>query len=117
MKRVKATLAGIAAIVIVATMGLNMSAYAASGPSTSILSGDLDVKGILQLVVNVLLYGLGAVAVIGVIIAGILYLTARDNETQVAKAKARLFEISLGLLAWAALFTILKWLIPGFEGF
>lgn len=78
-----------------------------------------DGSGIMQLlnlVVKVLLYGIGAAAVIGVVWAGILYLTARDNEAQVAKAKTRLLEVSIGLIAWAMLFTILQWLIPTFTG-
>lgn len=114
MKRLKGILASVGATVMVAW--LSLPTYAADKPSTSILPDDMEVDGILELVVNILLYGLGAVAVIGVIIAGILYLTARDNEAQVAKAKTRLLEISIGLLAWAALFTILKWLIPGWKG-
>jgi|InofroStandDraft_1065614.scaffolds.fasta_scaffold07655_7 L-cystine uptake protein TcyP (sodium:dicarboxylate symporter family) len=74
------------------------------------------IKRLLSLVVTVLLYGIGAAAVIGVVWAGILYLTARDNEAQVAKAKTRLIEVTIGLIAWAMLFTLLQWLIPGFTG-
>lgn len=74
------------------------------------------IMRILSLVVTVLLYGIGAAAVIGVVIAGILYLTARDNEAQVAKAKTRLIEVAIGLVAWALLFTLLQWLIPNFTG-
>lgn len=82
---------------------------------------DTDDKGsgimrLLSLVVTVLLYGIGAAAVIGVVIAGILYLTARDNEAQMAKAKTRLVEVVIGLIAWALLFTLLQWLIPNFTG-
>ena len=84
--------------------------------STSILPGSWDVNSILKFVVNLLFYGLGAVAVNGVIISGILYLTALDSEQQVTKAKTRLFEIAIGLLAWAILFTLLQWLIPGWSG-
>ncbi len=73
------------------------------------------IKKLLSLVVSVLLYGIGAMAVIGVVVAGIMYLTARDNEAQVAKAKTRLIEVVIGLIAWAALFSILNWLIPGFQ--
>lgn len=82
---------------------------------------EVDSKGtgitrLLQLIVNILLYGIGIAAVVGVVVAGILYLTARDNEAQVAKAKTRLIEVVIGLLAWAMLFTLLRWLIPGFTG-
>ena len=83
---------------------------------TNILADNMTIEGLLKLVVNILLYGLGAAAVIGVIIAGILYLTAKDNEQQVAKAKKRLFDVVVGLIAWAALWTVLKWLIPNFSG-
>lgn len=72
------------------------------------------IKRLLSLIVTVLLYGIGAAAVVGVVWAGILYLTARDNEAQVAKAKTRLIEVAIGLIAWAMLFTILQWLIPNF---
>lgn len=85
------------------------------------LFGEIDtddkgsgIKRLLSLVVTVLLYGIGVAAVIGVVWAGILYLTARDNEAQMAKAKTRLLEVAVGLIAWAMLFTLLQWLIPGF---
>ena len=87
------------------------------------LFGDVDtdadgsgIKRLLSLIVTVLLYGIGAAAVIGVVWAGILYLTARDNEAQAAKAKTRLVEVAIGLIAWAMLFTVLQWLIPNFTG-
>ncbi len=80
---------------------------------TSILPDDLGVEGILKLILNILVYGLGVAAVLGVIIAGILYMTARDSEAQVAAAKKRLYEIVIGLIAWAVMFVILNWLIPG----
>lgn len=88
------------------------------------LFGDVetDDKGggimrLLNLIVKILLYGIGAAAVVGVVIAGIMYLTARDNEAQVEKSKKFLFEIVIGLIAWAMLWTILNWLIPSFTGF
>ncbi len=80
---------------------------------TSILPGDMSIEDILKLVLNILVYGLGAAAVLGVIIAGIMYMTARDNEAQVAKAKTRLFEVVIGLIAWAVMFAVLNWLVPG----
>jgi len=83
---------------------------------TNILGDDMTIEGLLELVRNILLYGLGAAAVIGVIIAGIQYMTARDNEQQVAKAKKRLLDVVIGLVAWAALWTVLTWLIPSFQG-
>ena len=110
MKKLRGIVGGVMATLTVAFLSLPVAAKKAS---TSILPGDTDINALLKLVVNILVYGLGALAVIGVVIAGILYLTARDNEQQVAKAKTRLIEIVIGLVAWAMLFTLLQWLVPG----
>lgn len=125
---------------VVAVLGMMVPAAVASGP---VMAGSLTTFGdtidtnlfgpvdtdkdmddpengimkILSLIVTVLLYGIGAAAVVGVVIAGILYLTARDNEAQVQRSKKLLFEIVLGLIAWAMLWTVLRWLIPSFTGF
>ena len=96
---------------------------AADVPETNIIFKGDDAKkkdginNLLKLVVNILLYGLGAAATLGVVIAGSLYLTARDNPQQVARAKMRLIEISIGLAAWAMLFGLLQFLLPGWNGF
>ncbi len=85
---------------------------------TSILpsfSGEDGIKDLLILIVKILFYGLGAAAIVGVVVSGIMYLTARDNEQQVAKAKKRLLEIVIGLVAWALMYTVLHFLIPGFD--
>lgn len=80
---------------------------------TSVLPSDWGIDDILKLILNIVVYGLGAAAVLGVVIAGILYMTARDNETQVATAKRRLYEIVIGLVAWAIMYAVLQWLLPG----
>lgn len=84
-----------------------------NAPETSILPSDWDIEAILKFVLNLLVYGLGVAAVLGTIIAAIMYLTARDNEQQVVKAKTRLYEVVIGLVAWAVMFALLQWLIPG----
>lgn len=76
---------------------------------------DTDIEGLLKILLNVLVYGLGAAAVLGVLICGVQYMTARDNEQQVATAKKRLYEVVIGLVAWAVMFTVLQWLVPGFN--
>ena len=83
-----------------------------TGASTSILP-DNGIDGLLKLILNILVYGLGAAAILGVIIVGIQYMTSRDNEQQATQAKKRLYEIIIGLVAWAAMFAVLNWLIPG----
>ena len=94
--------------------GLGMMAWRVMAEvSTSILPGDMCIKELLFLILKILVYGLGAAATVGVVIAGIQYMTARDNESQVSAAKTRLLNIVIGLVAWAVMWTVMNWLIPG----
>lgn len=80
---------------------------------TAVLPDNWDIEAILKIILNVLVYGMGAAAVFGVVVAGILYMTAGDDPAKVARAKKLLIEIVIGLVAWALMFTVLNWLIPG----
>lgn len=94
--------------------GLGMMAWRVMAEvSTSILPGNMCIKELLFLILKILVYGLGAAATVGVVIAGIQYMTARDNESQVSAAKTRLLNIVIGLVAWAVMWTVMNWLIPG----
>ncbi len=95
---------------------LESSAWRVAGTfavETSILPENMCIAGLLLLILKILVYGLGAAATVGVVIAGIQYMTARDNESQVAAAKQRLLNIVIGLVAWAVMWTVMNWLIPG----
>ena len=92
------------------------------GVKTSILGGggcytdDGEGSGvyeILLIVLNILTAGVGVLGVLGLVISGVTYLTARDNEQQVAKAKQRILQIVIGLAIFAVLYVGLQWLIPG----
>lgn len=80
---------------------------------TSILPPDMCIMEILYLILKVMIYGLGVAATVGMVVAGVRYMTARDNESQVANAKKQLLEIVIGLVAWALMWTMMNWLIPG----
>ena len=77
------------------------------------VSDGQGIYAILRLIVTILTYGLGVAATIGVVIAGVMYLTAKDSPDKVAAAKKRLIEVVLGLVAWAVMAAVLNWLIPG----
>ena len=77
------------------------------------VSGEQGIYTILKLVVTILTYGLGVAARIGVVVAGVIYLTAGDYPEKVATAKKRLIDVVIGLVAWAAMAAVLNWLIPG----
>ena len=69
----------------------------------------------LNLVVNIMTIGIGALGVLGITIVGIQYLTAGGNEEQTRKAKRRMFEIVIGLVAYVLVYALLDWLIPDFK--
>lgn len=90
----------------------------------SILNGCADVsnKGgdgimcILRLVVDIMTIGIGVLGVVGISIVGIQYLTAGGSEEKTRKAKRRLFEIIIGLAAYAVIYALLRFVLPGFQG-
>ncbi len=68
---------------------------------------------VLNIVLNVLTYGVGIAGTLGIIISGVQYLTARDNEQQVTKAKSRIINIVIGLAVYAVMWGFLQWILPG----
>ena len=68
---------------------------------------------VLDMALTIATYGVGIAAVIGVIVAGIQYMTAQGNEAQMAKAKRRILEVVIGIALYALMWAILQWLIPG----
>lgn len=81
---------------------------------TAILDGDKGISGVLELVVDILSIVVGVAGVIGIVIVGIQYLTSTGNEEKTRKAKRRLFEIIIGVAAYAVGYAVLKWLLPTF---
>lgn len=71
------------------------------------------IKYILDIILNVLTFGVGSAAVIGFIISAYQYITARDNSGQVLKAKTRMLQIVIGLAIYALFWVVIKLLLPG----
>lgn len=87
-------------------------------PKTSIIKVDCDNKGggvwgILTLVINIMTAGIGIAAVGGLIYAGITYTTASNDSAKVAKAKEMIFNVVLGLVLYALMWSFIQYLIPG----
>ncbi len=81
--------------------------------SCSCDSGDGDsMLHIISLVVDIMTIGIGILGVIGISIVGTQYLTAGGNEEKTRKAKRRMFEIVIGLVAYVILYAALRWLMP-----
>lgn len=93
-----------------------VKAISCEGVSTSIIecgNNESGIGHILGLVITIMSVGIGVLGVIGITIAGVQYLTAKDNEEQVRKAKRRIVEIMIGLAAYAVMAGLLTWLLPG----
>lgn len=71
------------------------------------------VYTILNQVIDIMSMGIGIVGVIGITIVGIQYLTAGGNEQQTIKAKRRMLEIIIGIIAYVLLYAATQWLLPG----
>lgn len=91
-----------------------------SGESNAIILTSCDrengadkIMCVLKIGLDILTVGIGVVGVLGIVIVGIQYLTAGGNEEQTRKAKRRMFEIVIGLVAYVLLYALLSWLLPG----
>lgn len=71
------------------------------------------IWGLLEMAISILTAGIGLVAVGGLIYAGILYATASGNASQVTKAKETIFNIVLGIVLFALMWSFLQFIIPG----
>lgn len=86
-----------------------------NGVDTAIISCEEGVSGIgaiLGVILNVMTVGIAVVATIGIVVAGIQYLTAAGNEEQTRKAKTRISQIVFGLIAYALIYAVMQWLMP-----
>ncbi|MBR2994160.1 hypothetical protein IKF43_02090 [Candidatus Saccharibacteria bacterium] len=81
-------------------------------PQTAILKVD-NIEDLLQLIVDILVIGIPILGIIGITIVGIQYLTAGGDETKTRKAKRRMLEIIIGLVAYVVIFALLQWLGVG----
>lgn len=71
------------------------------------------IFAILAIVIQILTGLIAIAATIGIVIAGITYLTSSDNVDKQIKARSRIFNIALGLGFYAISFTLINFLIPG----
>lgn len=125
--KVKQTLLTVLSLVGIfgASFSLSTPAYAAEcGVQTSIIScsgvdnDDKDITKnaiwkILVIILNIMMAGVGILAVAGIVYGAVLYASAGDNAGQVTKAKGIIFNVVLGLVAFGLMYSLLNFLIPG----
>ncbi len=69
--------------------------------------------GILLLVINILTAGIGILAVAGIVYGSILYTSAGGSADQVKKARTAITNVVIGIVAYALMYTLLNFIIPG----
>lgn len=74
---------------------------------------DTGVWGLIIIVLNIMTAGVGVLAVGGVVYASILYASSSDNAEQTKQAKQIIKNVAIGILAYAGMYLILNFLIPG----
>lgn len=84
--------------------------------TTSIINcanNDNGVWQILIIVLQIMAGGVVIAAIGGFVYAGILYASAEDKSDKVSKAKQTIFNVILGLVAFAFMYSLLQFIIPG----
>lgn len=74
---------------------------------------DNAIFQLLNVVLQIMTAGVGVAAVGGVVYAAVLYTSAGDAMDQVKKAKTIITDVVIGLVAYALMYLLLQWLIPG----
>jgi hypothetical protein len=89
-----------------------------SADANSCLSECNDTNGscfynVLQTIINFLTAGIGLVVVINIIIGGMQYILSDGNASDAVKGRKRIENSLLGFAAYALMYGVLSWLIPG----
>lgn len=72
-----------------------------------------SVWRIVEFVLQILTVGVGLVALAGVVYGSALYASAGGNPEQVKKARTIILNVVIGIVAYALMYALLQWLIPG----
>lgn len=96
--------------------GVNPAKEAMTGVNKTGGSSTKDnaFESLLTTVVNVLLFIIGAIAVIMIIIGGIRYVTSNGDQGTLKAAKDTILYAVVGLIVAIAAYAIVKWVISSF---
>lgn len=83
------------------------------GSAPSKKTEDTGVWSILLMAINILSAGVGIAAIGGVVYGAILYTSAGGSQEQVKKAMGVITNVVIGVIAYALMFSLLNFLIPG----
>lgn len=103
-------------VVLTTIAALPVLAASCAQVNTGVISCDDNKNGVfslLLLVINILTAGVGLVAIGGFVYGAILYTTAEGDSGKVTKAKETIFNVTLGLVAFALANAFLQFIVPG----
>jgi membrane protease YdiL (CAAX protease family) len=125
MKRFKLLIAtfavavfGVFALVPVANVGAldPLAGACASDPGTEVCAKKTEnAQDLIKTIIRVLLFIVGALAVIMIIFSGIQYVISSGDAGKVAKAKSTLLYSVIGLVVAFIAFAIVNWVIDQFQ--
>jgi hypothetical protein len=126
MKKIRLTLLSFAAMAgLVAAPLVPATVFAANSPIDSIEQGTKDVGGKgantdeladnLKTIVNVLLFILGAIAVIMIIIGGVRYTTSNGDASAIKGAKDTILYSVIGLIVAILAYAIVNFVLGAFK--
>lgn len=93
--------------------GVETSIIACDNPGDSGNIEDTGLWGILLLAINILTAGIAIAAVAGIVYGSILYTSAGGNQEQVKKAMGVFTNVVIGIIAYAGMYALLNFIIPG----
>lgn len=113
--KLKMTLGGL--ILVFSTLIVSTQVFAGScdGQETIMIDcgGEEGICHVLNLVIKILTIGMGVLAVMGIMLVGMQYLTSGNNEEKLRKSKRRLVELVIGVVIYVLSGVLVQWLIPG----
>lgn len=74
---------------------------------------ETGVWGILILIINIMIAGVAVLALVGIVYGAVLYTSAGGNSEQVKKAMGIFTNVVIGIVAFAGMWVLLNFLIPG----
>ena len=79
----------------------------------SVSASETGLWGLLIMTINILTAGVGVLALGGIIYGAILYTSAGGSPEQVKKARTIFTNVAIGVIAFAGMFTLLNFIVPG----
>ena len=94
------------------------AAKTCGGADTAIIScsegeGEGALWGLINLAITILTAGVGVLALAGIVYGAVLYTSAGGNPEQVKKAKGIFTNVAIGVIAFAGMYALLNFIIPG----